>query len=241
MLQSDLARQGVDLSIDSNVAYFDVANRRVGINTATTVETLTVDGNVLASQYYLGNISNTTGANIYIEPTAGAMLQIVGTNAFAIPTGNTTQSPNDVPVGSLRYNTDTTSPEFYNGTGWITLTATIGYQTFSGNGTGNTYPLTQTTTTGGALVSLNGVQQTPDVAYTIVGNTIVFAEVPLTTDTVDVRFVSPGQTGGLILNGSAPTNSNSPGFKGQVAYDSSYVYICVNTDTWIRANIQNSF
>lgn len=241
MLQSDLARQGVDLSIDSNVAYFDVANRRVGINTATTTDTLTVDGNISSTQYYLGNISSVNGANVYVTPTNGGMLQIVGTNAFAIPTGNTAQEPTGVPVGSMRFNTDVNSPEFYNGNSWVTMSSTVGYQTFSGNGAGNTYPLTQTTTTGGALVSLNGVQQTPGVAYNISGNTIVFTEVPLTTDVVDVRYIASGQSAGLTLGASVPASSSSTGTKGQVAYNGSFIYICVENNTWIRANIQSSF
>ncbi len=241
MLQSDLARQGVDLSIDSNVAYFDVANRRVGINTASTTDTLTVDGNISATQYYLGNISSVSGANVYLAPTLGGMVQIIGTNAFAIPTGNTAQEPAGVPEGSVRYNTDTSSPEFYNGTSWVTMTAAVGYQTFSGNGVGNTYPLSQSTTTGGAIVSLNGVQQTPGVAYNISSNVIVFAEIPLSTDTVDVRYITTGQPSGLTLGATPPSTSTSAGTTGQVAYDSSYVYICVATNSWIRANIQATF
>lgn len=241
MLQSDLARQGVDLSIDSNVAYFDVANRRVGVNTASTTETLTVNGNISSNQYYLGNISSTGGANVYIVPTGAGIVSMPITTAVAIPSGNTAQEPGGAPAGSIRYNTDSSTPEFYNGNVWVAMTSAIGYQTFTGNSTGNTYPLTQSTTTGGVLVSLNGVQQTPGVAYNVSGNVIVFTEIPLTTDTVDVRYIAAGQTSGLSLGGIVPTSSTSAGTKGQVTYNSNYVYICVDTNTWIRANIQSTF
>jgi hypothetical protein len=241
MLQSDLARQGVDLSIDTDVAYFDVANRRVGINNDVPTDTLTVSGNISSTQYYLGNISSQYGANIYISPTGDGMVQIVGTNAFSIPSGNTSQEPSGVPAGSLRYNTEITSPEFYNGNSWVAMTSTVGYQTFSGNSLGNTYPLTQSTTTGGVLVTLNGVQQTPGVAYNVSGNVIVFSEIPLTTDVVDIRYIATGQSGGLSLGAAAPATSTSSGTKGQVAYNSNYIYICVENNTWIRANIQASF
>jgi hypothetical protein len=40
---------------------------------------------------------------------------------------------------------------------------------------------------------------------------------------------------------SVPSSSSATGTKGEIAYDSNYVYICVNTDTWIRSSIQNSF
>jgi len=241
MLQSDLARQGVDLSIDSNVAYFDVANRRVGVNTASTTETLTVNGNITASQYYLGNISSVGGANVYLSPTGNGIVVLSGTSAVAIPSGNTAQEPVDIPEGSMRYNTDTTSPEFFNGNSWVAMTTSVAYQTFTGNGTGNVYPLSQTTTTGGVLVSLNGVQQTPGAAYTVSGNVIGFTEIPLSTDTIDIRYFASGQSGGLVLGDTVPATSGSAGTKGLVSYDSNYVYICVATNTWIRANIQSSF
>jgi PKD repeat protein len=54
MLQTDLSRQGVDLSVDTNLTYFDVTNRRVGVNTVSPTQALDVNGNVR-----LGNISIT--------------------------------------------------------------------------------------------------------------------------------------------------------------------------------------
>lgn len=49
-------------------------------------------------------------------------------------------------------------------------------------------------------------------------------------------------TGSLSsITTSVPTSSNDTGIKGEIAYDSTYVYICVATNTWIRASIQNSF
>jgi hypothetical protein len=52
MLQTNLARQGVDLSVDTNLVQFDVTNRRVGVNTTSPTQALDVNGNVR-----LGNIS----------------------------------------------------------------------------------------------------------------------------------------------------------------------------------------
>jgi hypothetical protein len=34
-----------------------------------------------------------------------------------------------------------------------------------------------------------------------------------------------------------PAAANSSGVSGQIAYDSSYVYICVDADSWKRANL----
>ena len=38
---------------------------------------------------------------------------------------------------------------------------------------------------------------------------------------------------------SAPVANNSTGITGQIAYDTSYIYICVATDTWVRSLIDS--
>lgn len=47
MLLRNLERQGLDLSIDGDIIYFDVTRRRVGINTAAPRQALDVQGNVI--------------------------------------------------------------------------------------------------------------------------------------------------------------------------------------------------
>lgn len=63
MLFSNLERQGVDLAIDGNLVYADVANRRVGIATSNPLYSLDAPGNVrLANLVILGNtITSNTG------------------------------------------------------------------------------------------------------------------------------------------------------------------------------------
>ena len=334
MLQSDLVRQGVDLAIDSTLVYFDVANRRVGVNTISPNNAVSVAGNVNAQFYFgtigtanqplitnvgplgnltvtgnisvgnitisgvtansislsgdiistsgnvranagqvssntirgnavtaitlsvaananLGNLTfaNTTvstslpNGNISLTPTGTGIVQINGTNAFSIPTGSTAQQPNYAPAGSLRFNSDTDTPEFYTGSAWLPIVANTGVlsQTITPSGSTNAFVLTSSTTTTGVIVSLNGVIQSPATAYSVSANVITFAETPLTTDIIDVRFISTGQVFGLNFGGNVPTTNTSTGAQGQVAYDSNFIYICVAQDTWIRANIQNTF
>jgi len=241
MLQSNLERQGVDLSVDTDLAYFDVANRRIAVNTTIATSTLTVNGNI-SSTYFVGNISNTTNANIYLVPTGTGIVAVAGTRAFALPSGNTAQEPTGVPAGSIRYNTDTGTPEYYSGTTWIPITSAIAYQSITPTGANASYTLDQVATTGGVLVTLNGVQQSPGAAYTVTNNIITFTETPLATDIIDVRFIAPGQTFGMkVVANIVPSTSTSAGVAGQVTYNSNYVYICVDTNTWIRANIQSTF
>lgn len=40
-----------------------------------------------------------------------------------------------------------------------------------------------------------------------------------------------------VPSATAPAAANSTGTAGQVAYDTSYIYICVATDTWKRVAI----
>lgn len=332
MLQSDLVRQGVDLAIDSTLVYFDVANRRVGVNTITPNNAVSVAGNVNAQFYFgtigtadqplvtnvgplgnltvtgnltvgnvaingitannisisgniiltAGNISanlgqlsgnsvvgniittsllsvtgnanlanltvvNTTistrlvNGNIDLTPTGTGMVQINGTNAFSIPAGNTAQQPYYVPAGSIRYNSDTDAPEFFNGSDWVSVTASVVNQTITPSGSTNAFVLTSSTTTSGVIVSLNGVIQSPATAYSVSANVMTFTETPLTTDIIDVRFISTGQVFGLNFGGTVPTTNTSTGAEGQVAYDSNFIYVCVAQDTWIRANIESTF
>jgi hypothetical protein len=158
-----------------------------------------------------------------------------------MPVGNTAQQPSYVPAGSMRYNSDTGAPEFYNGSVWTPVTTTVISQSITPSGSSNTFVLTSSTTTSGVIVSLNGVIQSPTTAYSVSGNVITFTETPLSTDIIDVRFISTGQVIGLNFGGNVPTTSSSAGVKGQVAYDSNFIYVCVAQDTWIGANIQSTF
>ena len=65
MLKDNLLRNGTDLIIDTDLVYFDVANRRVGIYTTMPGNTLSVNGSVLASNVYINN-NQITIQNIYI-------------------------------------------------------------------------------------------------------------------------------------------------------------------------------
>lgn len=40
-----------------------------------------------------------------------------------------------------------------------------------------------------------------------------------------------------ITNPAVPGSPTATGIKGQIAYDNSYVYICVATNTWRRAEL----
>ena len=49
-------------------------------------------------------------------------------------------------------------------------------------------------------------------------------------------------TNGFVLpNSFTPPASASTGTQGQIAWDSNYVYVCIETNTWARAALSTSF
>lgn len=85
------------------------------------------------------------------------------------------------------------------------ITSILDQQLF-GDGTETEFNLITPSVTNAVLVSINGVMQIPTVAYTVSSDTITFAEAPLSTDLVDIRFLvfgerpdnSPGGAEGMI-------------------------------------------
>lgn len=77
MLLPNLERQGVDLAVDGDLIYFDVTQRRVGINISTPTATLDVVGNVritsnvdiLGGNLFVGG-GNVTISDYYSLPTS---------------------------------------------------------------------------------------------------------------------------------------------------------------------------
>jgi hypothetical protein len=124
---------------------------------------------------------------------------------LTIPTGNTVQRPATPDTGALRFNTVISQVEVYDGAQWEVVGSdfvSITSQTIVGDGSTLNFALDQATTAAAIIVATNGVVQQPDVAYTVAANVITFAEAPLTTDTIDVRFTAAVTTVSSISNTS---------------------------------------
>jgi len=84
-------------------------------------------------------------------------------------------------------------------------------QQFYGDSSTLTFNLITPSVTKAVLVTINGVLQIPDVAYTVASDTITFSEAPLISDLVDIRFLvfgsssnsAPGGADGFIQFNSA--------------------------------------
>jgi hypothetical protein len=104
-----------------------------------------------------------------------------------------------------------------DGTGNLSWTAPTGNitsildQQFYGDGANVNFTLITPSVTNAVIVSLNGLQQIPGVAYTVASDIITFTEPPLSTDLVDIRFLvfgerpdnHPGGADGMIQFNSA--------------------------------------
>jgi len=162
--------------IDINDVSFSLAN--------LNVSNLSLATSTLSSEAFV------TNSNISLI-TPGTV-NLVTTSAVLVPVGNVTQRPAGV-EGYLRYNNETNILEYYNGTEWIPLNNAISQQLILCDGVSDTYNLDQPATANGIIVNINGTVQVPNVAYTINGsNQIVFAEIPQSTDVVDIRYISAG-------------------------------------------------
>jgi hypothetical protein len=141
--------------------------------------------------------------------------------------------------------------------------------TYSGNIANLTIPGTLTTVgnvTAGA-VNVTGAQVPVNGVFLSAANSIGFATnsverwvinssgslVPLTNNTYDIgngasnpRDVSVGRhlsvSGNVVIgNLYVPTSNTATGTAGQIVWDSGNIYVCIATDTWMRAALTSTF
>jgi hypothetical protein len=79
---------------------------------------------------------------------------------------------------------------------------------FTADGTSNTYTLTDSTTTQSAIVAINGVEQLPNLSYTITGTSLVFSQNIANNDIIDVRIPSfSGPAGTTFITNVVKVNT----------------------------------
>jgi hypothetical protein len=115
-------------------------------------------------------------------------LLLSGSTATVLPSGSTIERPPYPLSGAIRYNTDLTSVEYYNGTDWVNASAgAVAYtiDNFTGNGIETTFVLSQTPDNASQIIVFVGsAYQAPflpggaESAYSILGSQIVFNTAP---------------------------------------------------------------
>ena len=180
-------------NVDSdNINVGDISANNVSISDTLTVANITISGNIALGNLAVSNttiLANIANANITLQPSNNSLVIAATTSGLVVATGNTAQRPDPGTTGTLRFNTDAQRLEVYDGSQWDQVVSDVTLQVITPNGANIAYSLDRPSTAAALLVSINGVVQLPGAAYTVTGNVITFAEVPLTTDTVDIRFL----------------------------------------------------
>ena len=126
-------------------------------------------------------------------------LLLSGSTMTVLPVGDTSNRENSpYPLtGAIRYNTDISSVEFYNGSTWINISgaATVTYtiDNFVGDGTTTVYTLTKSVADSSQLmVFVGSAYQAPNLAaggpsaYTVSGDQLTFTSAPPISASINV-------------------------------------------------------
>ena len=143
----------------------------------------------------VGNTIRSTSTDIVISANsqdANNIIRLSSVSAVQIPVGSDAQRPAVPETGDFRFNTTTGTIEWYTGTDWISGAKAINYQIITPDGLTATFTLDQSSPAEGILVNINGTVQQPGLAYTvdITETFITFAETPLITDIIEIRYLA---------------------------------------------------
>ena len=160
--------------------------------------TLTYDD--LTNDLRIGNLSlrdNTisitdSNGSITIEPNGSGLTIIDSTTSLTVPVGGTGDRPLVPAVGMFRFNSGSSQLEYYDGSGWVSITpgfTSITSDEFFGDGSTLQFTLSQASTTTGTIISINGALQKPTTSYTVSGTALLFTEAPQPGDVIEARTV----------------------------------------------------
>ena len=183
-------------------------------NTVNVNGTMTATGNVVAQKITspAGDLHISAGTS---DPNN--IIRFDSVSAFDIPSGTEAQRPPSPDYGYVRYNTDIGSIEWWGGSQWVAGSNLISTQQIVPDGSSTVYTLNQSTVENAILVNINGtIQQAGSGAYSVSGNQITFAEIPLVTDIIEIRFLASG-VAALTINFANIASNVSP--SANVTYD----------------------
>jgi len=185
--------QGFDI-VNGNlyVTSIDSRSGRITVNASDADVDFAVDGDTTANLLYVDAGTGTISFGSSTQ-TANAGVAFNFTNSMLAPTGNTAQRPGTGVAGMVRFNTTTSSLEFYDGTQWVstgTIFTVVQSQTFNGDGSTLAFTINAGYTTASCLVSINGILQVPVTAYAVSGTTLTFTEAPAIGDLIEVRQIT---------------------------------------------------
>ena len=123
----------------------------------------------------------------------GDTIKAVDSKAIEIPAGATAERPVASKAGDLRFNTDTTKMEYFDGSGFVQFSkegnVAVTQDSFTGNGSTTAFTMSTSVTSNQAqriIVAVGNVYQNPASAYTLSGTTLTFTSPPGDTETITV-------------------------------------------------------
>ena len=163
---------------------------RFNENSADVDFIVETNGNAAALHVDGGNNNVGVGG----APNANAAFHVNSTGSMLLPVGSTAQRPTAV-TGMFRYNSTTAGLEYYDADSWESVSSSFTIattQAFDGDGSAVAFTLSALSgsdsyTTAGVLVMLNGVVQVPTTVYSVSGVTLTFTTAPASGDKIDVR------------------------------------------------------
>jgi hypothetical protein len=259
MLKDNLERQGVNLSFDGNLAYFDVTNRRLGVGTASPQYGLDVPANVrLANLTILGNTitSNTgrigLGSISSLVVTGGSAYNVIltdGSGNLRFGTldeisGNTTFTGNTIELGAnstgaLTSNAVTLTTSTSVTDGIAQLNFVLGKlvppapPTFPGSSS-----ITISTLSTYRMANLTQIDLTGNSRTVAAGSTVANVRRAATYTTSNVTTVGPGESGTV----SVYKNSTLMGSRAMAlgAQNGTYGHLVIGNDQDYAAIIGGS-
>ena len=218
-------------SANANLGNLVIANYHQGVLTTgaqpniTSVGTLTslvVTGNVTSGNANLGNlvIANyhqgvlTTAAQTNITSLGKLSSLSIGNSTAFSTFGN----------GNINAIDMTTSNSFI-----VSNTSSILFNTQTNNSKFTALQPPDTILSGQGLYASNGQPGGSDFMFWNLPNTWGKTQQFLTTDGIGTMKWS------TIASSSAPATASSAGTTGQIAFDSTHIYVCIATNSWIRS------
>ena len=178
-----------NINIDPNGTGSIVLNS-TGDNSNIVINGNTTSG--YSNAVFINAVTGSVGFRTNTIPT-GAIAKFNSLDSIIVPVGASGDRPSGV-QGMVRFNTGTSKLEFYSGSGWESASnsfTVVTVDSFTGDGSTLVYTLSQSSSTAGLLVAINGVIQQPTVAYGVTGGTtLTFTEAPAADDVIDARVIT---------------------------------------------------
>ena len=240
---------------DNTISSIDT-NGNINLNANGTGDVVVNSSGANPEFYVYGNTSVSANPIIYTKsttaqlgiltssPNTNAVVHINATNSIILPKGTTGERPGggSVVEGMVRYNTSSHFLEFYNGTEWSSTAGSftvIAYQSLAGDGSTVAFTLDLNSTTAATLVAINGVLQTPALAYSVSGTVLTFTEAPLLGDEIDIRLLTTTTTVTSLTEGDSSIAVADSG-TGTVTFTLDGTVRWLATGNTIRPNANNT-